>query len=37
MAKAALVGIAIGFVIGVIVGYDWAWRPVVNTFKPLVG
>lgn len=37
LAKAALVGVAIGFVVGVIVGYEWAWRPVVNTFRPLVG
>ena len=37
MVKAVLYGIAFGFVVGVVVGYEWAWRPVVNTFKPLVG
>jgi hypothetical protein len=37
IAKAALVGVAIGFVIGVAVGYEWAWRPVVTVFKPLIG
>jgi hypothetical protein len=37
LVKAVLYGIVIGFVVGVAVGYEWAWRPVVNTFKPLVG
>ena len=37
MAKAVLVGIAVGFVVGVLVGYEWAWQPVVNTFRPLIG
>ena len=37
IAKAALVGVTIGLVVGVIIGYEWAWRPVVNTFKPLIG
>ena len=37
MTKAVLVGTAIGFVVGVVVGYEWAWRPIVNTFRPLIG
>lgn len=37
LVKAGLVGAGIGFFIGVIVGFEWAWRPVVDTFKPLVG
>ena len=35
--KAAAFGIVIGFLVGVVVGYEWAWRPVVQTVKPLVG
>jgi hypothetical protein len=37
MLKAALYGAGIGLVVGVVVGYEWAWSPVVNTFKPLIG
>lgn len=31
--KAGLVGAGIGFFIGVVVGFEWAWRPVVQTFS----
>jgi hypothetical protein len=37
MTKALVFGIAIGFVVGVVVGFEWAWQPVVNTFRPLIG
>jgi hypothetical protein len=37
MYKAAAVGSVIGFFVGLIVGYEWAWRPVVTVFKPLAG
>lgn len=37
MIKAALCGAAIGLVVGIIIGYEWAWSPVVKTFKPLIG
>ena len=37
MIKAGLYGVAIGFVVGVITGYEWAWQPVVNAFRPLIG
>ena len=37
MVKAVLYGIAIGFIVGVAIGYAWAWQPVVNTFRPLIG
>ena len=37
MTKAALFGVAIGFVVGVVVGYEWAWQPVVTVFRPLIG
>jgi len=37
MIKAAVIAGVIGFMIGVIVGYDRAWAPVTQTFKPLIG
>ena len=37
MVKAILFSVAIGLIVGVIVGYEWAWQPVVNTFRPLIG
>jgi hypothetical protein len=37
LIKVSLFGAAIGLVIGVIIGYEWAWQPVVKTFKPLIG
>jgi len=37
MIKSAAVAGAIGFIVGVIVGYEWAWKPVIETFKPLIG
>lgn len=35
--KAVGVGILIGFIVGFLVGFEVAWRPVVETFRPLVG
>jgi hypothetical protein len=35
--KSSLIGAAIGFIVGVIVGFEWAYTPVVNAFKPLIG
>jgi len=35
--KAMAIGAVIGFLVGIVVGYEWAWRPVVQTFKPLIG
>jgi hypothetical protein len=37
MIKAAAIAGMIGFVVGVIVGYEWAWKPAVQIFKPLMG
>lgn len=37
MIKAALFGSVIGLIVGVAVGYEWAWQPIVNNFKPLIG
>jgi hypothetical protein len=37
LIKATLVGGAIGLVIGIVVGYELAWQPVVNIFRPLIG
>ena len=27
----------LGFVVGFLAGYETAWRPVVTTFRPLIG
>ena len=35
--KSSLYGVVIGFIIGVLVGFEWAYRPVITVFKPLVG
>lgn len=36
--KATGVGIAIGFVVGLVVGFEWAWRPVVaNCIRYVTG
>jgi len=37
MFKSLMFGVGIGFVIGVVVGYEWAFKPIVNCFKPLIG
>jgi hypothetical protein len=37
LIKAALVGSIVGLIAGLITGYQWAWQPVVNTFRPLIG
>jgi hypothetical protein len=35
--KALAIGAVSGFVVGLVVGFEWAWKPVVNVFKPLIG
>ena len=35
--KAVLFGTGFGIVVGIVIGYEWAWQPVVNTFKHLIG
>lgn len=37
LAKCSIVATGIGFVIGVVVGFEWAWKPVINCFRPLIG
>ena len=37
LIKGSLFGVAIGLVVGVVIGYEWAWQPVVKTFRPLIG
>jgi hypothetical protein len=37
LIKVGLIGTAIGLVVGIAIGYEWAWQPVVKTFKPLIG
>jgi hypothetical protein len=35
--KFLAIGTLFGFIVGIIVGYEWAWQPVVKTFRPLLG
>lgn len=35
--KFLTIGAVVGFVVGFIVGFEAAWRPVIQTFRPLVG
>ena len=35
--KALAIGAVSGFVVGLVVGFEWAWRPVIQTLRPLVG
>jgi hypothetical protein len=35
--KSSLIGAAVGFVVGVIVGFEWAYKPIVAAVKPLIG
>jgi len=37
LIKASLVGLTIGLAVGIVIGYEWAWQPVVKTLKPLIG
>jgi len=37
MIKSAIYGGVVGLIVGITLGYGWAWQPVVNTFKPLIG
>jgi ElaB/YqjD/DUF883 family membrane-anchored ribosome-binding protein len=35
--KFIAIGAVVGFIVGLVVGYEWAWRPAVQTFRPLIG
>ncbi len=35
--KSIAIGAVVGFVIGFVVGYEAAWKPVIQTFRPLMG
>ena len=37
LIKALSIGAVVGFVVGFRVGFESAWRPVVQTFRPLIG
>lgn len=37
LIKASIGGVAVGFIIGLVVGYQLGWQPVVTVFRPLVG
>ncbi len=35
--KSSLIGAAVGFIVGIIVGFEWAYKPIVTAVKPLIG
>jgi hypothetical protein len=35
--RVAMIGASVGFVLGVVVGFQWAWEPVVTTVRYMVG
>lgn len=35
--RSMTIGGVIGFMIGVVVGYEWAYTPVINAVRPLIG
>lgn len=35
--KVGIASVIVGFAIGFLVGYESAWRPVMQCFKPLIG
>lgn len=37
LLKSLAIGAVVGFVIGFLVGYQVAWKPVITTFRPLIG
>ena len=37
LLKFSLIAAAIGFAIGFLFGYEAAWKPIVNCFRPLIG
>jgi ABC-type nitrate/sulfonate/bicarbonate transport system permease component len=37
LIKVSVASAAIGFFLGLVIGYQLGFEPVVNTFKPLIG
>lgn len=37
LAKFSAIGAGMGFIVGVVVGFEWAWEPVFDCFRPLAG
>ena len=37
LIKGSCFGAAVGTIVGIAIGYEWAWQPVVTVFKPLIG
>lgn len=37
MVKVAFYSVAVGFIVGIVVGYELGVQPIVNTFRPLIG
>ena len=35
--KFIAIGAVVGFVVGLVVSYEWAWQPVLQSFRPLIG
>lgn len=35
--KSLAIGAVVGFIIGFLVGFEAGWRPVIQTFRPLIG
>ena len=35
--KFASVAFGLGVLIGIGIGFEWAWKPVVDCFRPLMG
>ncbi len=35
--KSLAIGAVVGFVVGFILGYQAAWKPLITTFRPLIG
>jgi len=37
LAKFSAIAAVIGFIVGIVVGFEWAWKPVFDCFRPLTG
>ena len=35
--KSLAIGAVVGFIIGFLVGFEAGWRPMIQTFRPLIG
>lgn len=37
LAKFSAIAAVIGFIVGIVVRFEWAWKPVFDCFRPLAG